>query len=128
MGIKYLFSTVAILLTFIAFVPYIGTILSGKTKPHVFSWVIWGTTTMIVFFAQLEAKGGVGAWPIGVSACLTLFIAFLAFVKRSDIKITYSDSLFFLGGGSLNPCRPTGFWAYNMTFLMTKTFSFLRCL
>lgn len=92
---KLAFSGLAIALTFVAFVPYIFSILSGATKPHVFSWVIWGTTTSIVFFAQVEAKGGIGAWPIGVSGAIAVFIAFLAFVKRSDISITKTDWVFF---------------------------------
>ncbi len=95
-SLKIFFSGLAIALTLIAFAPYIRSIISGKTKPHVFSWVIWGTTTIIVFFAQLESKGGVGAWPIGVSGAITVFIAFLAFVNRSDITITITDWLFFL--------------------------------
>ena len=93
---KLAFSGLAIALTFVAFVPYIFSILSGATKPHVFSWVIWGTTTSIVFFAQIEAKGGIGAWPIGVSGAIAVFIAFLAFIKRSDISITKTDWVFFL--------------------------------
>lgn len=95
-SLKLFFSAVAIVLTFVAFVPYIRSILAGVTKPHVFSWVIWGSTTVIVFFAQLEAKGGIGAWPIGVSGAITTFIAALAFIKRSDISITKTDWFFFL--------------------------------
>jgi hypothetical protein len=49
---------IAIALTLIAFFLYIRSI---------FSWIIWGCTTFIVFLAQLAAKGGVGAWAIGVS-------------------------------------------------------------
>lgn len=94
--LKLVFSGIAIALTFVAFIPYIRSILIGITKPHVFSWIIWGTTTVIVFFAQLEAKGGIGAWPIGVSGVITTFIAALAFIKRSDISITKTDWLFFL--------------------------------
>ena len=52
-NIKLILSGLAIALTFVAFVPYIRSILQGVTKPHVFSWVIWGTTTVIVFFAQV---------------------------------------------------------------------------
>jgi predicted small integral membrane protein len=63
MGYKLACSALAVVLTFVAFVPYIRSILAGRTKPHVFSWVIWGITTMIVFFAQLEVKSGMGAWP-----------------------------------------------------------------
>jgi hypothetical protein len=94
--LKLIFSATAIALSFIAFIPYIRSILAGVTKPHVFSWVIWGTTTSIVFFAQLEAEGGMGAWPIGVSGAIAAFVALLSYIKRSDISITTTDWLFFL--------------------------------
>lgn len=95
MALKALFSATAIALTILAFLPYVLSILRGATRPHVFSWVIWGITTIIVFFAQLDAEGGVGAWPTGVSGSLTIFIAGLAYWKRADITITRLDWLFF---------------------------------
>lgn len=95
MDYKEVLSAAAITLTLMAFFPYMLSILKGQIKPHVFSWVIWGTTTFVVFLAQLEGKGGVGAWPIGVSGIITIFIAFLAFIKRSDITITRTDWIFF---------------------------------
>lgn len=103
MPYKEILSAVAIVLTFAAFVPYIRTIISGTTKPHVFSWVIWGATTFVVFLAQIEGKGGVGAWPIGVSGSITMFVAFLAYVKRADITITKTDWLFFASAMSSLP-------------------------
>ena len=103
MPYKEILSAVAIALTFAAFVPYIRTIIGGTTKPHVFSWVIWGTTTFVVFLAQLEGKGGVGAWPIGVSGSITIFVALLAYVKRADITITKTDWLFFASAMSSLP-------------------------
>lgn len=93
---KELFSAIAIALTFIAFFPYIRSILKEETKPHVFSWVIWGSTTFIVFLAQLKDGGGVGAWPIGVSGLITIYVAFLAYLKKSDKTITLIDWCFFL--------------------------------
>lgn len=93
---KELMSAVAIVLTLIAFFPYIRAIIQGAIKPHVFSWIIWGSTTFVVFLAQLEGKAGVGAWPIGVSGIITIFIALLAYIKRSDITITRTDLLFFV--------------------------------
>ena len=107
-SIKIVFSSTAIVLTFVAFVPYIRSILAGVTKPHVFSWIIWGTTTVIVFFAQLDAKGGIGAWPIGVSGAITTFIAILAFLKRSDISITRTDWVFFVAALASLP-----FWYFT---------------
>ncbi len=92
---KELLSAVAIALTLIAFLPYIRSIQQGKTKPHVFSWVIWGSTTFVVFLAQLADKGGAGAWPTGVSGIMTLYVAFLAYMKKPDNTISRTDWLFF---------------------------------
>jgi len=103
MPAKELLSAAAIALTLYAFFPYIRSILRGATRPHVFSWVIWGSTTFVVFLAQLEGRGGVGAWPIGVSGVITLFIALLAYLKRADITITATDWLFFIAALSSLP-------------------------
>ena len=103
MSLKELLSAVAVAVTFVAFFPYIRSIIQGTLRPHVFSWVIWGSTTFIVFLAQLEDKGGAGAWPIGVSGVITIFIALLAYLKRADVTITRVDWLFFLSALSSLP-------------------------
>ena len=100
---KEILSTIAIALTFIAFYPYVSSILRGETRPHVFSWVIWGATTFVVFLAQLKGGGGVGAWPIGVSGGITIFVAIAAYIKRADVSITRTDWLFFIAAISSLP-------------------------
>lgn len=96
------FSALAVALTFIAFYPYLRDILRGKTKPHVFSWLIWGVTTVVVFLAQRDAQAGTGAWPIGISGLITLAIALIAYTRRADISITKTDWLFLAAAlGSL---------------------------
>ena len=90
-------------LTFYAFYPYIRGILRGGVRPHVFSWVIWGATTFVVFLAQLQAGGGVGAWSTGVSGVLTFGIAGLAFARRGDLAVTRTDWLFLAGALSSLP-------------------------
>ena len=100
---KELLSAIAIALTLIAFLPYIRSILRGKTKPHVFSWVIWGTTTFAVFLAQLADDAGAGAWPIGISGLITIFVAYLAYLKRSDTTITRVDWIVFISALSALP-------------------------
>ena len=100
---KEIFSAVAIILTLVAFSPYLRGIIQGTTKPHVFSWIIWGSTTLVVFLVQIQSGGGVGAWPIGVSGTITAFIAVLAYVKRADITITRTDWLFFIAAMSSLP-------------------------
>ena len=103
MPAKAALSAAAIALTVVAFYPYLRGILRGTTKPHVFSWVIWGITTIVVFLAQLDARGGVGAWPIGVSGGITALIAALAYLKRADVGITRTDRLFFAAALSSLP-------------------------
>ncbi len=105
---KELLSALAIVMTFIAFFPYIRCIRQGKTKPHVFSWVIWGSTTFMVFLAQLAGGGGVGAWPIGVSGLITLYVAALAYTRKADTVITRVDWLFFVLAMSALP-----FWYFT---------------
>lgn len=90
-------------LTVYAFLPYIRGILRGTVRPHVFSWVIWGATTLVVFFAALQSGGGLGAWVIGLSATLTLAIAALAWRHRADVTITRLDWLFFALAASSLP-------------------------
>ena len=105
---KELLSALAIALTFAAFFPYIRSIAKQQIKPHVFSWVIWGSTTFIVFLAQLDDGGGVGAWPIGVSGIITIYVAILAYIKKSDISITRMDWCFFLSAMASLP-----FWYFT---------------
>jgi hypothetical protein len=88
---KQILSAVAVVLTFVTYWPYIRSILQGRTRPHVFSWVIWGITTIIVFFAQLAGQGGIGAWPIGISGVITMVTAYLAYRHRADMAITTTD-------------------------------------
>ncbi len=100
---KQLLSAISIAITLAAFYPYLRGILRGSVQPHVFSWIIWGSTTFIVFLAQLQGGGGVGAWPIGVSATITMGVAVLAYLKRADITITVADWVFFVAGMSSLP-------------------------
>lgn len=91
---KTTFSLLSIALTFIAFYPYVTSILRQQTKPHVFSWFIWGCTTMVVFFASWVDGAGVGAWPALVAALITFSIAAYAFFNRADTGISRLDWLF----------------------------------
>ena len=56
--LKLIYAGISSLLTLVAFAPYIWTIYRGQTRPHAFSWIIWGVTTFIVFLAQLKSEGG----------------------------------------------------------------------
>lgn len=103
----------AIFITFAGFYPYIRDIIKNKLKPHFFSWIIWGITTLIVFFATLFDNGGAGAYAIGVSAIITIALAFLSYKKRADVSIRLSDYLFLFLALSSIPL-----WYYSSDALL----------
>ncbi|MEH6758297.1 MAG: hypothetical protein V7676_12435 [Parasphingorhabdus sp.] len=109
---KEAFGAVALILTFAAFYPYIGSILRDETRPHVFSWSIWGIGTVVVFIAQLLDGGGVGAWVIGVSGIITLYVAVLAWIKSRDLSIVRMDWVFLVLAFSALPL-----WFFTETAL-----------
>lgn len=100
---KPLLSLAAMMLTFWLFIPYIRSIRRNTVKPHVFSWLIWSLGTLIVFFAQLSAGGGIGAWAIGLSGLITCLVTWLAWRNRGDTHITSLDWIFFISALSALP-------------------------
>jgi hypothetical protein len=94
-AMKEAISVIASLLVLVSYVPYIRDMLRHKTKPHVYSWFIWGTTSAVVFFLQLSAGAGPGAF-VTLSAVILTFIIFGLGLKQGDKDITRSDTAFFL--------------------------------
>lgn len=87
-------SIVAIILTVIAYIPYIRNSLSGKTTPHIYTWFIWGFVTLIAFGLQVSAGAGVGAW-VTLAIVVACFSVFILGMTRGKKDITKLDTLFF---------------------------------
>ena len=86
----------AILIGLVSYVPYFRDIFRGTTKPHPFSWFVWGLVTGIAFFAQVIAGGGIGTWATGVTSLACLAISVYGLL-RGEKGITVFDWLCFLG-------------------------------
>ena len=86
-------STVAVVLTFVGYVPYVSDILKGKTKPHSFTWFVWAFVGGIVFALQVFGGAGVGSWSIlaGTVICVVIFFLSLRIGKKD---IQHSDIVF----------------------------------
>src|SRR3989338_9631999 len=93
---KIVLGIIAIILGFVGYMPYFREMFLGKTRPHVFSWFVWGLLTGIAFFAQIAKGGGAGAWVTGFSAIICFCIAVLAFFY-GEKQITKSDWFSFAG-------------------------------
>ena len=105
MDLKIFLGLLAILVGTIGYIPYFRNIFSGKTKPHVFSWLVWGILTTIAFAGQVAGKGGAGTWVTGFTALACFTIVALSLVKGSrDFPLV--DWICLLG------CAVSlGFWA-----------------
>lgn len=78
-----------------AYYPYIRDILLGKTKPHIFSWIVFVIMDIIAFFIQFGDNAGPGAWGI-LTTGIGAFVVFLLAIKYGEKSITNSDIVAFV--------------------------------
>ena len=92
---KEIVGVVAIILVFVAYVPYIQATRSGKTKPHIYSWFIWGILSVLVTALQFSEGAGFAAYVTLATAILTLSV-FLLGLPNGKKDITALDTVFLL--------------------------------
>lgn len=92
---KTIISIIAVLLTFIGYIPYIRDTFQGKTKPHVYTWFIWGFVTAIAYALQVSAGAGVGSW-VTLAVVIMMFSIFILGMFNGKKDITRSDTFFFI--------------------------------
>lgn len=88
---KEIISLVAVVLTFVAYIPYYRDILKGKTHPHVYSWSLWGLLTVLLVALQIQGGAGPATWVTAAAGILCLGVVFLG-LKRGKKDITKSDT------------------------------------
>jgi hypothetical protein len=97
-GYKVALGIVASVIALVSSFPYLRDILRHKTKPHVFTWLVWGVLTAIAFFAQVLKRGGAGTWVTGFTAFTCFLFAGLA-LRYGEKDIRLIDWLSLLGAG-----------------------------
>ncbi len=100
---KDLFGYLSLSLTVLSSIPYIWTMLRGKTRPHVFSWIVWSLACAIIAAAQYSAQAGPGAWATWMSSLLAALTVALSLTQKADWSITRSDWIAFLGALAVIP-------------------------
>jgi uncharacterized protein with PQ loop repeat len=94
---KELVGTIAFLLTFVGYAPYVRDTLRGKTTPHVYTWFIWGLITAIAYALQVSGGAGIGSLVTLAAAIVCSSIAILGLrVTRQDKNIDSIDTACFL--------------------------------
>lgn len=76
----FLFACAAVILATVRYGTYFYTIYQGKTKPHAFSWLLWGAVVGVGTLAQFDLDGGPSAWAMAFVSLSCLLISAIAFV------------------------------------------------
>lgn len=95
---KAVLGVIAVVISIFGYVPYFRDIISGKTKPHAFSWLVWGVLNAIAFAGQVHGKGGAGVWAVGLTA-VVLFAIFILSLIKGEKNIKPFDWLCLAGAG-----------------------------
>ena len=92
--LKNLSGLVSIFFGLITALPYFIQLWRRTAKPHVFSWLTWGTIIGLGFILSDEAGGGQGAWIFAIESISCFIIAFFA-IFRGEKNITRLDIISF---------------------------------
>ncbi len=83
---------IAVTLTFVAYIPYYRDILKGKTRPHIYSWSLWGLLTILLVALQIKGGAGPATWVTAAAGLLCIGVVFLS-LKNGKKDITTSDTV-----------------------------------
>lgn len=92
---KEALGVLAVVLAFACYAPYIWDTLRGRTKPHLFTYLIWAIVPVVVFAGQIAAGAGPGAWTTGAMALLALVVLVLSFTHGTK-DVTKLDLVFLI--------------------------------
>ena len=89
---KEIIGIIAVVLTFIAYIPYFRDILKGKTHPHIYTWSLWGLLTILLVGLQIQGGAGAGAWVTIAAGLMCVGVVILS-LKDGKRNITRSDTI-----------------------------------
>ncbi len=89
---KEIIGSIAVILTFVSYIPYYRDIFRGKTHPHVYSWSLWGLLTILLVALQIRGGAGPAVWVTASAGLLCLGVVLLS-LKNGKKDITTSDTV-----------------------------------
>ncbi len=99
---KETFGYLSLLFAFASYAPYMWSTWKGKTRPHVFTWIIWTLVMAIGTAGQYAGGAGAGAWSTTFTAVSCFIIVILA-LRQGDKNITRHDVIIFAAALSAIP-------------------------
>lgn len=95
MDFKIALTGLAVILMVFSFYPYIRDIFRGKTRPHLYTWLIWGITQATATVGLIYGGGGLSGITLALSTFLVLVVAALCF-RFGTKNITRSDTVMLI--------------------------------
>ena len=89
---KEIIGAIAVILTFVAYIPYYRDILKGKTRPHIYSWSLWGLLTILLVALQIKGGAGAATWVTAAAGLLCIGVVLFS-LKNGKRDITKSDTV-----------------------------------
>lgn len=86
------FALLSIGFVLIAFADYLRDMWAGKTKPHVYTWLVWALTQSVAFAGIWKGNGGLGGLAVMIGGGL-VFVVFLLSLKFGTKNITVHDTV-----------------------------------
>ena len=93
--IKIIFAVLSVIFEFFAFFPYARDIFLNKTRPHIYTWLIWTITQGVAVVGIWYGKGGLGSISLTLGT-FTVFLIFLFSFRNGKRDITKFDTLVLL--------------------------------
>lgn len=112
---KEFISGIAVVLTFVGYIPYMRDTIQGKTRPHVYTWFVWGLVPFIIFALQVSDNAGAGSYVTLASGVVCMIIFGLG-LRQGKKDITLIDTALFISS-----FIALGLWVFAKQPLLSTT-------
>jgi hypothetical protein len=92
---KIIFAILSVIVNLFAFYFYVRSIFLKRTKPHLYTWLIWAITQGTAVAGILYGAGGLGALELAIGEIL-VFSIFIFSIKNGTKNITKSDTIILI--------------------------------
>jgi hypothetical protein len=96
MNIKLVATIISVIIGLVSFLPYLRDTFLNKTKPHVYTWLIWTITQGIATLGIFYGYGGWGgALNLGIGTFF-IFVILIFSLKNGTKNITTFDTIILI--------------------------------